>query len=136
MKRLLSALLLLAVFISCGRKLSPDHDWNNKQWVLMEIKGVPVQLSGSSRDAHLEFNTAEKRFSGSGGCNRIAGTYTLGKKNAVNFSNPVSTRISCPDLAFEDLFIATLKTVDNQKEDGNLLLLRNGGDVVLKLQSK
>jgi heat shock protein HslJ len=136
MKRIIFPTLTLLVVISCSPKLSPDHDWNARQWVLTEIKGVPVQLSGTGRDAHLEFNTAEKKYSGSAGCNRIAGSYSLEKKNAISFSDPVTTRMSCPDLAFEDLFLATLKTVNRQSEEGNQLILKKGNDVVLKLQAK
>ena len=136
MKVLLIASLLLATLFSCSPKLSPDKDWSKKRWVLIEVKGVPVQLSGTNRDAHIEFNTAEKRITGSGGCNRLNGSYKLGKKNAISFGDPATTKMLCADQAFEDLFLANLKLVDNQNEAGNLMLLKRGNEVVLKLQAK
>ena len=64
----------------CSPKLSPDAGWGHQQWVLVEMKGVPVQQSGGRRDAQITFDAPAKRFSGNGGCNQINGNYNVDKK--------------------------------------------------------
>jgi heat shock protein HslJ len=128
------ALPLILLVIACGQKLSPDHGWKEKKWVLTELKGIPVQLSGTEKDAHLILTPGDKKFSGSGGCNRITGTYTLGKKNELHFVNPASTRMACPDLAFETKFLEVLQEVDHFGTDGEFLLLKKGKETIMKLQ--
>jgi heat shock protein HslJ len=66
--------------MQCSPKLSPDSSWGNQRWVVVEMKGVPVQQSESRRDAFLKFEVAGKKFSGNGGCNQINGNYTIDKK--------------------------------------------------------
>jgi heat shock protein HslJ len=55
------------------------------KWVLSELNGVPVQLSGTDKDAHLQFEYKERKITGSGGCNRLTGTFETGKKNSFAF---------------------------------------------------
>jgi heat shock protein HslJ len=133
MKKLILALLITSI-ISCSPKLAPDNSWEGKRWVLTEVNGVPVQLGGGNRDAHLEFDPSTKRFTGSGGCNRINGTYSLGKKDAIQFGDVAVTKMMCADIAFENLFLSTLKTADRHTESGNIMLLKKGSEIVLKLQ--
>lgn len=134
MKKLI--FILSVITASCSPKLSPDHNWGRQQWVLTELKGVPVQQSGTRRDAFIEFAPAEKRFSGNGGCNRINGNYSLEKKTHLRFGDVVSTKMSCEDIAFENTFLSTLNAVDRFEQRGNSLLLRDGNRVLLIFQSK
>jgi hypothetical protein len=62
MKNLLIGLIIISGF-NCSPKLSPDYNWQNKKWVLVELKEVPVQLSGSRRDAFITFSPDEKNSS-------------------------------------------------------------------------
>ena len=137
MKRLfLQALLAFLVFTSCSPKLSPDYNWGNQRWVLTELKGVPVQLSGTRRDAYIEFAPGEKQFTGNGGCNRITGSYTLEKKDHLQLGQISSTKMSCADIAFENTFLSVLGDVDRYEKDGNSLLLKKNGDILLKFESR
>jgi hypothetical protein len=52
MKYLFILIITVAAF-KCSPKLSPDAAGGIKQWVLVEMKGVPVQQSGGRRDAHI-----------------------------------------------------------------------------------
>jgi len=72
------------------------------------IKGVPVQLSGTRRDAYLTFMPGEKRFSGNAGCNTINGNYQI-EKTRIHFSEIISTKMSCPDIGFETAFLQTMR---------------------------
>jgi heat shock protein HslJ len=99
------------------------------------MKGVPVQQSGSRKDAFIRFEVAEKRFAGNGGCNQINGNYSLDKRE-IHFSEVISTKMSCSDIEFENTFLNTLGTVDHYVIEGNDLLLKKKRETVLKLRSQ
>jgi heat shock protein HslJ len=134
MRKFPAYLLVLLTFYSCSPKLSPDNKWGERKWVLIEMKGAPVQLSGTDRDAHLTFFAADKRYGGSGGCNRINGVYQINNKSKLIFGETASTKMLCADQAFETSFLNTLKTVDNYSIENNIMLLRKGREIVLKLR--
>lgn len=133
MRKILIIALVLSAVSSCSPRISPDQTWVGRRWVLTEMKGVPVQLSGTRRDAYLEFFPQDKRFAGNGGCNRISGQYTL-EKSRIKLENVISTKMSCNDINFESSFLSLLNDVDRFKmEDNNTtLLLRDGNKVILK----
>jgi heat shock protein HslJ len=128
------SLIITVTFLSCSPKLS-DSRWGRSRWVLTEMKGVPVQLSGGRRDAYINFEPREKRFSGNGGCNQMSGNYSLDKKN-IHFGEVISTKMSCEDMAFENSFLSTLNTVDRYEVRANDLLLKRNRKVLLVLSAK
>jgi len=130
MKYLFIVVTLVAC-LDCTPKLSPDSNWSGRRWVLTEMKGVPVQLSGGRRDAYINFEAAEKRFTGNGGCNQVSGNYSLDKKN-IHFGEVISTKMSCPDIEFENTFLSTLNSIDHYEQRGNDLLLKKKKDVLLR----
>ena len=134
MRKALIYSFVLIAFYSCSPKLSPDSAWGERKWVLFEIKGAPVQLSGTDRDAHLTFFAADKRYGGSGGCNRINGVYQINNKNKLTFGETASTKMLCPDQDFETSFLTTLKTVDNYSVENGIMLLKRGREIVMKLR--
>ena len=125
--------LLLAA--ACSPKISPDRYWSEKRWILTELKEVPVQLSGTRRDAYIEFSWTDKRFSGNGGCNQINGNYTL-EKNDLAFTEVTSTKMSCPDLAFETTFLEALSDVDRYQLENDQLILKDGRKTLLRFQAR
>jgi heat shock protein HslJ len=127
--------MLVITAVSCSPKLSADNYWSDKKWVLTELKGVPVQLSGSRRDAYIEFMPSERKFSGNGGCNRMNGNYTL-DKSKINFGEVASTKMSCDDIAFETAFMETLSKVDHYEVSNNQMLLKDGTKVIMILVVK
>ncbi|SRR6266498_3105860 len=128
-------LFILFVCLDCSPKLSPDSNWAGRRWVLTEMRGVPVQLSGGHRDAYIKFEVAEKRFTGNGGCNQINGNYSL-DKNKIRFGEVISTKMSCEDIAFENSFLSTLNNIDRYELRGNDLLLKRKKDVLLVLTAR
>ena len=124
-------ILFLLISMNCTPKLSPDSNWSGRRWVLTEMKGVPVQLSGGRRDAYINFDAGEKRFAGNGGCNQISGSYSLDKKN-IHFGEVISTKMSCEDIQFENAFLSTLSSVEHYEQQGNDLLLKKKKDVLLR----
>lgn len=134
MKNFMYLFFMVLIVSACSTTKTPDHGWKDKKWILQELKGVPVQTSGTDKDAHLVFSASDSRFSGTGGCNRIMGAYTITKKGKLTFSNPAGTLMSCPDLAFEESFLKTLATVDHYAVVEQALLLKKGNEVVMKLK--
>ncbi|PZX46915.1 META domain-containing protein [Algoriphagus chordae] len=134
MKNILYAVSLL-VFFSCSSKSYPDKDWDDKQWTLVEIMDVPVQTSDSRKDAHLIFDARKDMITGTGGCNRIFGSYEIGKKNTLKFGEISSTLMACQDSPFENKFLEVLKSVRYYQLNAGELLLKNGEKkIILKLQ--
>ena len=126
-------LLISIIVISCSPRISPDAGWGYQRWVLVEMKGVPVQQSGGRRDAFIRFDVAEKRFSGNGGCNQVNGNYNL-DKNSIHFTDVISTKMSCNDIDFENTFLSTLNTVDRYEVRGNDIALKRKREIVLVLR--
>lgn len=123
------------IAFECTPKLSPDAGWARQNWVVVEMKGVPVQQSGGRRDAHIVFEVAEKRFTGNGGCNQINGNYTL-DKNEIKFTDVIATKMACNDIEFENAFLSTLSSIDRYEVNGNDLLLKKRRETLLVLRPK
>jgi heat shock protein HslJ len=131
----LSIIFIVIAGINCSHRFSPDANWGRQRWVVTEMKGIPVQLSGSRRDAFINFRTDERRFSGNGGCNQISGNYTLDKQS-MHFGEIISTKMSCEDNAFENTFLDLLNKVDRFEQKGDNLLLKRKREVLLVLRSR
>ncbi len=128
-------ILIMAFFsINCSPKLSPDTGWNRQRWVVVEMKGVPVQQSGSRRDAYINFEVADKKIAGNGGCNQITGNYML-DKSSIHFTDITSTKMSCNDIEFENVFISILGSIDRYEVRGADLLLKRKREVMLVLRA-
>lgn len=136
MRKIILFLAILVSITSCTQMMVPqtaDHGWGNRKWVLMEINGTPVQISGTERDAHLIFSAGDKHYSGDGGCNKITGTYTMDASRLI-FADPAVTKMMCEDIAFENSFLATLKLVDQFQVVNNILILKRGAIVLMRMR--
>jgi heat shock protein HslJ len=134
MKYLLIVIIAVVAF-KCSPKLSPDAGWGHQEWVVVEMKGVPVQQSGGRRDAHITFDVAAKRFSGNGGCNQINGNYSVDKKE-IRFTEVLSTKMSCNDIEFENTFLSILGGIDKYETKGSDLVLKKKKETMLVLRPK
>ena len=132
MKCLLIVFIVFSAF-NCSPKLSPDAGWGHQQWVLVEMKGVPVQQSGGRRDAHIDFDVSAKRFTGNGGCNQINGNYSIDKRT-IRFTEVLSTKMSCNDIEFENIFLSILSSIDRYEVNGNDLRLKRKNETLLVLR--
>jgi heat shock protein HslJ len=131
----LFVLLIAVMGFNCSPKLSPDAGWGHQEWVVVEMKGVPVQQSGGRRDAHISFDVAVKKFSGNGGCNQVNGNYSVDKK-MIKFTEVVSTKMSCNDIEFENTFLSTLSSIDHYEVRGSDLLLKKNKETRLVLRPR
>jgi heat shock protein HslJ len=135
-KPVLYLLIGLTLISACTQKLSPDSYWGSQRWILIEMKEVPVQQSGTRRDAFLEFIPAEKKITGNAGCNRINGGYILEKKNHINFQDVISTKMACQDMAFETTFLSLLNEVNRYEQQNSTLILKNDRKILFKFEQR
>src|SRR5436190_8393271 len=70
----------------------PLTSLSGKRWRLTEVNGVAVKRT----KPYIEFDVVAKRFSGDGGCNRIAGAFKVDGRH-IRFSETISTRRACFD---------------------------------------
>jgi heat shock protein HslJ len=94
-------------------------------WTLTELGGQPVPVASGAPAASLRFDVAQKRVSGSTGCNNLSGTYTANEA-ALHFAPLATTRMACLDptrQARETAFLAALERVTGYRIDGPTLTL-------------
>ncbi len=93
-------------------------------WWLGALNGQAV--TGTANVPHLVFDEGEGRFHGSGGCNRISGSYGLvGDESTLDIGQIVSTKMACTDEGrpTEQEFLEALARVDGYRIEGRELHL-------------
>ncbi|MFO1147270.1 MAG: META domain-containing protein [Alsobacter sp.] len=98
-----------------------------RDWTLASLAGTPVASDG--RPASLAF-TADGQVSGSSGCNRFTGRFTL-TGETLSFGPLAATRMACPEplMQQESRLFAILAAVRGFQiaESGDLVLLTVDG---------
>jgi heat shock protein HslJ len=106
---------------------APHTSLSGTSWAVESIAGQAV--SGPT----IEF--AEDRVSGTGGCNRFFGGYSV-DGDRLTFSAVGSTRMACEEeiMRREDAFFAVLNEAQNFRRDGDRLVIRDNREreVVLR----
>ena len=105
-----------------------------RRWELTEVNGVAVQTP----KAHIEFDDKAKKFSGHGGCNRIAGGYTI-TDAYITFSQVISTKMACADREVQKVetdFLKALNQVTGFEIKGDTLRLLRGDRPILTFKTK
>ena len=103
------------------------HDQNavaltDTRWTLSSIDGQPISNVTAERTPYLQFNAADQRLSGLGGCNRLAGNYA---QQGSSLSMMIaSTRMACMnDNGLEGRFLQALSATASYAIEGNTLRL-------------
>ncbi len=106
-------------------------------WKLTRLDGQPVTVAPQQREPHLVLHGESRRLAGSGGCNRITGSYTL-QGDTLRFSDPGATRLACPaGMEQERRFLAALAEVVTWEMTGVHLELRDArGQTRLRLEER
>lgn len=102
------------------------------RWELTELNG---KRSSNSR-AYIEFEEAERRFTGNAGCNRMFGSY---EREGTHFkaNNIGTTRMACTGNGTarqEAAFLEALKKANRIRRSGTTLSISSASGVVLKFQ--
>jgi putative lipoprotein len=101
----------------------PDRTLPNTYWKLSELNGASVRVLPKQREPHMILQSEGSRLIGSGGCNRMTGTYRL-DESSVSFSQVASTMMACSDgMDQESLFFGALEKAVSWKIRGDTLEL-------------
>ena len=117
-----------------GSKEKPDMTagFYNTTWKLTELNGKPVPDQVNGKEPFMSFDQKENRYTASGGCNGIGGTFEL-KSNKIKFSQGMSTMMACPDMSVEQGIGQMLSKVDNFTLKDDMLSLNQGKASLAKM---
>ncbi|MBX7043540.1 MAG: META domain-containing protein [Ignavibacteria bacterium] len=94
-------------------------------WVLESTKGNPVNAEGYMKGKpRLIFFTADKKYSGSNGCNNLMGKYEA-DAISISFGPAGMTKMACPG-NYEQEFVRNLETANRWKLEGDRLKIYEG----------
>ncbi len=115
----------------------PASGIENNRWVPIEIGGQEMRaVSGEQREPWIELDPNSKRVTGSGGCNRISGSYTAGD-GALRFGPLIATRMACADMDTETSFLRALDATRRYRVRGREAELYDGrGVLVARLEER
>ena len=108
-----------SVDVDSGSRM-PASSLTNTYWKLIGLAGKPITPEKAQREAHLILQDKDQRLAGSGGCNRIMGSYQLDGSLLV-FGKVASTMMACINMHDEQAFVATLEKTRRWRIDGKRL---------------
>lgn len=119
---------------SVGRPgAGPDRSLTETRWKLVELGGRKVEVLPDAPEPHLLLKAEKNAVSGSGGCNNLAGSYTIDGA-ALSFGPIAATRKMCvAGMEQESAYLKALEQVRGWRVTGDSLdLLDEAGAVVAR----
>ena len=100
-----------------------DASLENTYWKLTRLGDAPVTSASQEQEANFVLNSDSHRISGSGGCNRLTGSYEL-HGDRITFSQMAGTMMAClQGMETEQAFLDVLKQTTRWKITGQQLEL-------------
>jgi len=122
-----------------GRKCeerAPQADLENSRWRPVRIGDRSVTVSGQQREPWIVLEAGARRVTGSGGCNRISGSYEAGA-GTLRFSPMISTKMACPSMDTETAFLRALNGTRRFRIQGRIMeLMDNDGKTLVRLEER
>ena len=133
-----AALLAAAAFALAGcASVSLDEPIETQTWRLVSLYGSPVAV-GTDPQAEPQVSFNNGQVSGSGGCNRVSGSYQR-TGTTLKIGPLASTRRACIDAGrtqVETQFLAALQgTTRYTLAGGELVLIDGNGQTLARLTS-
>lgn len=103
-------------------------------WRALQIDGRIVIPRDMTRRPWLHFSLDSSRVTGSGGCNRLSGPFTI-DGTSLTFGALIMTRMACVDTALdsqENAFVAALNATDHYTISGDTLTLYSAGQATVR----
>lgn len=120
------AMGLCAALASCTSSInSGDHaaTLEGTYWQLARLGDSPVKQLAPPQGPHIILESVSHRISGSGGCNRLVGSYQLAG-HTISLGPMASTRMACMQgMETEDAFLAALTRAKMWNVQGTQLSL-------------
>ena len=106
-------------------------------WKLTSLGDPPVTVAAGKMDANVVFDPDARRVSGSGGCNRFTGSYTL-QSERLELSDMSVTMMACAaGMETETAFLDALPRARSWRIRGRRLdLLEAGGKIVAGFEGR
>ncbi|MCF1715602.1 META domain-containing protein [Flavihumibacter sp. RY-1] len=105
------------------------------RWELKELNGTTIEEARRGQFFLLFTPGQVGRVSGKGGCNRISGNVELLENRGLKFGAIASTKMACPDMEQEAIFLKSLAEVNQWKIVNNVLYLQKDGSNLALFQS-
>lgn len=120
---------------TCGNPLA-DSPLRDTYWKLVRLGETPVRVAQRQREPHLIFASAEPRVSGSGGCNRVTGSFQQ-DGDTLRLRQTAGTMMACPaGMEQEQLFLQSLEKVARYRIKGSHLeMLDAAGAVIARFEA-
>ena len=121
---------------SCTTAKPIDKALLEGYWVLKTFESKPVVESFKGNIPNLEFNFEKNEVSGSAGCNRYFGAFTLEDDNTFKAPNLVSTMMACLEDNKEGAFLQALSAANGLKisVENNSLIFADDKTTVLEFE--
>jgi copper homeostasis protein (lipoprotein) len=99
---------------TCGARFATEP-LENTYWKLTRLGDAPVTVASQQREPHFILNAETRRVGGSGGCNRLVGSYEV-HGDRLTFGQMAGTMMACPEgNDTEQAFLETLRHVHTWK---------------------
>jgi heat shock protein HslJ len=108
----------------------------NTTWKATRVNDKDVLANENKRAPYIVLQSSDHRVAGSGGCNRITGTYSV-EKQTIHFGPMASTMRACPSgMDTEKDFLQALDQAHTWKIQGNELeLYREDGSLLVRFEA-
>lgn len=125
--------LIVERFVSIGEGTCDEPKstavLENTYWKLVRLGATPVTVAENQREPHFILQSETGRVVGSGGCNRMTGSYTL-TGDTLTFGQMAGTMMACPDgMDVEREFHKALRKVASWRIEGETLKLFDAAGV-------
>ena len=121
---------ILAVF---KKQFLSTDEITDKYWRLKLLQEDSVKMTGNQRrEAYFKLNSNDNTVTGFTGCNTLFGSFNLGKKGSIYFSQMAATLMACPDIEIkEDEFLKVFELADSYMLNDDELTLKKDKDSIL-----
>lgn len=126
MRMIFAAIMLLTTTACCGKGVKLAEG----TWKLFEMKGIPAEvINADQNNFTLTLDATKLAINGRANCNNFFGHYeTEGRDMDLDIAG--MTRMACPDMQYESLYVENLDEVDRYKIKGGDLILYNDKSVI------
>ena len=121
---------------TCGARFATEP-LENTYWKLTRLGETAVTVAPQQREPHFILNPTSRRVGGSGGCNRLTGSYEL-TGDTLRFGKMAGTMMACVDgMDTEKAFLDALGQVNKWKIKGqHLELFDAAGKLVVRFEAR
>lgn len=115
-----------------------DMSFLDGAWDVVEITPIKVKEDDMPEPMQLVFDMTEGRLHGNTGCNVLNATITtdIATPNSLTISDPITTRMACPNAGLEQqlsVALAKVATASPSKGGKSVKLLDEAGNTVILL---